>query len=212
MSYSCIISFKELKDKDVYNFLVEVKNNLMRNMNLIAKDYFIYSPLVKTFDKQFRNINNYNERQICYSWVKDCFSFKYFYWPKYNVLGIYGIPDCCHKMFDTTIHFQNSTDTDYEFSIWDKVAPFNKIADKWKLYSDSTIIKKLELEESDDIAYFRKTACYNEIWKTYLEHTLYNDELCIYFSCFGYYDLLSIKEFLHYCDKYALESGFVDYK
>lgn len=210
MSYNCEISFKEIDSKDVYEFMCNLKKRVIENINSIAKDNFVYSPMVRYFHQSFKEMNSYAEREACYSWVKNCFTYRYFYFPEFNLLGVYGVPNCIKPMFDDTIYFQNSVDQDYEFSTWDKVKLFRDIANKWQYCTDSYMINNLGLNEDDDIEYHRKSRCYSEIWDTYLSDTLFNDDSVVYFSCFGYHDLIHQQKFLDYCDNYAIEKGFID--
>ena len=208
MSYSCEISFKEIDSKDVYEFICNLKKGVIENINTIAKDNFIYSPMVRYFHQSFKELNSYAERESCYSWAKNCFTYRYFYFPCFNLLGVYGVPDCIKSMFDDTICFQNSVDQDYEFSTWDKVNLFKDIANRWQYCTDSYVINTLGLGKDDDIEYHRKSGCYSEIWNTYLSDTLFNDDSVVYFSCFGYYDLIYIQKYLDLCDNAGCKEGF----
>ena len=49
--------------------------------------------------------------------------------------------------------------------------------------------------EKDSPQYYAKTACYEEIWETYLEKTLYNESTIVYLSLFGYHDFEVIQSF-----------------
>lgn len=210
MSYNCEISFKEIDSKDVYEFQCQLKKQVIENIDNIAKDNFVYSPMVRYLHKSFSKMNSYAERESCYSWAKNCFTFRYFYLPCFSLLGVYGVPECIKSMFNDTIYFQNSVDQDYEFSTWDKVALFKDIANKWQYFTDSYVINNLDLDKDDDIEYYRKSECYSEIWNTYLSDTLFNDDSVVHFSCFGYYDLIHLQDFLNKCDDYALRKGFIE--
>lgn len=205
MSYSCEISFKEINSEEVYYFLVTLKNKLIDNVENIAKDNYLYAPFVRYQHKPYTKLENYSDIECNNSWVKQVFTYRYFYLKEYNLLGIYGIPSCVRNMFDDTIYFQNSVDQDYSFDTWDKVKLFKCVAEKWKNCTDEYVVRTLDLDEDQkkDINYFRRSGCYSEIWNTYISDTLYNDDSVVYMSCFGQYDLLYIQQFLCYCEKYA---------
>lgn len=209
MSYSCEISFKEINPEDVYDFLVVLKNKLIDNIENIAKDNYMYAPFVRYQRKPYTKLENYSDIECNNSWVKQVFTYRYFYLEKYNLLGIYGLPDVVHDLFDDTIYFQNSTDQDYDLDIWNKIKLFKNVADKWKNCTNNYIIQTQDCDEDDDIEYNRRSGCYSEIWNTYLKDTLFNDNSIVYLSCFGSYDLLYIHQFLYNCVKYAKENGFL---
>lgn len=205
MSYSCEISFKEINPEDVYDFLVALKNKLIDNIENIAKDNYIYAPFVRYQHKPYTKLENYSDIECNNSWVKQVFTYRYFYLKEYNLLGIYGLPSSVQHLFNDTIYFQNSTDQDYDLTNWDKIKLFKDVADKWKNCTNNYIIQTQDCDEDDDIEYNRKSGCYSEIWNTYLKDTLFNDNSIVYLSCFGSYDLLYIHQFLYNCEKYAKE-------
>lgn len=207
MSYSCEISFKEINPEDVYDFLVALKNKLIDNIENIAKDNYIYAPFVRYQHKPYTKLENYSDIECNNSWVKQVFTYRYFYLKEYNLLGIYGLPSSVQHLFNDTIYFQNSTDQDYDLTNWDKIKLFKDVADKWKNCTNNYIIQTQDCDEDDDIEYNRKSGCYSEIWNTYLKDTLFNDNSIVYLSCFGSYDLLYIHQFLYNCEKYAKEGG-----
>lgn len=197
MIYYCEISFKQIKPENVYPFLVEVKEQCIRNFKQIAEDN------VKYLAMRLNNLQNYNvdQRELEESWVKQLFTFRYFYYSNINLLGIYGIPNSVKYLFDNTIYFQNSADQDYEFDTWNNIDTFRKIADKWKNTTDEYVIKELDLDKDQikDLNYWRRSGCYSEIWNTYLKDTLYDKDSIIYFSCFSFYDIIHIQNFLEEC-------------
>lgn len=213
MSYSCEISFKEICAEEVYDFLVTLKNKLIDNIENIAKDNYMYAPFVRYQRNPYTKLETYPDIECNNSWVRQVFTYRYFYLKEYNLLGIYGIPSCVRNMFDDTIYFQNSTDQDYDLSTWNKINLFQRISEKWNNCTDDYIVRTLELDDDqkDDIEYFRRSSCYDEIWNTYLKETLFNDDSVIYMSCFGVYDLLNIHKFLYCCEKCAKKNGFLKY-
>lgn len=209
MSYNCEISFKEICAEEVYDFLVTLKNKLIDNIKNIAKDNYLYAPFVTYQFKPYTKLENYSEIEHNNSWVKQVFTYRYFYLKEYNLLGIYGLPNSVQDLFDDTIYFQNSTDQDYDLTIWDKIKLFKNVAVKWKNCTNNYIIQTQDCDENDDIEYNRRSGCYSEIWDTYVKKTLFNDDSVVHFSCFGYYDLLHIQKFIGYCEQQAIQKGFI---
>lgn len=87
MSYSCEISFKEICAEEVYDFLVTLKNKLIDNIENIAKDNYMYAPFVRYQHKPYSKLENYSNIECNNSWVKQVFTYRYFYLKEYNLLG-----------------------------------------------------------------------------------------------------------------------------
>lgn len=205
MSYRCYISFKQIPANAVYDFLLLIKQEIRHKLQDIAEDNYVFCPTVRYFHTPYSKLKTYAERSCTENWVTQSVSkFRYFYWKEYNLLGVYGVPDCIRDMFDDTIYFQNSVDQDYEFETWDKINVFRDVATKWKNSSEAYVKHAANIDEDDfDVEYHRKSCCYNEIWYTYLYKTLEDDDSVIYFSCFGQYDLVIIQKFIFMCEKLA---------
>lgn len=212
MSYSCEISFKEIDPKEVYDFLVTLKNKLIDNIENIAKDNYMYAPFVRYQHKPYTKLESYSDIECNDSWVRQVFTYRYFYLEDCCLLGVYGLPNSVQNLFDDTIYFQNSTDQDYDLSTWKKINLFQRISEKWNNFTDDYIVSALELDEDqkDDIEYFRRSGCYSEIWDTYISYTLYNDDSVVYFSCLGCYDLDFVNRFLVRCEKELIKKGFFE--
>lgn len=209
MSYSCTVSFKEINAEDVYYFLVKVKREILKHIPEIAEDNYVYAPFVRYFHKPYSELDSFAEKECCCGWVRQCLTYRYFYHPTEHLLGIYGLPNCIRDMFDDTIYFQNSTDQDYPFETWDKVKPFRTTAEQYQhnsvvLYD--RIRKQYDIDYEDfydDIDYWKQTACYDEIFRTYIKDTLYDDNSAVYFSCLGYYESEVENKFLYNCERIA---------
>lgn len=213
MSYSCTVSFKEISAEDVYYFLVKVKREILKHIPEIAEDNYAYAPFVRYFRKPFSELEKYAEKECCRGWVRQCLTYRYFYHPTRHLLGIYGLPDSVRDMFDDTIYFQNSTDQDYPFETWNKVEPFRIIAEQYQHNSvvlNSRIRKQYDIDYEDfydNIDYWKRTACYDEIFKVYIKDTLCDDDSAVYFSCLGVYDNIIETKILHRCERFARENG-----
>jgi hypothetical protein len=134
------------------------------------------------------------------------FSYRFFYIPAHNLLGVFGTPDAVHDIFDTTVYFQNSCDQDYDFDEWKGIPVFEEIAEKWKNATDEETRKKydekygLDDEEDFDYEYQKKTFAYDEI-RGMCEKYLYNKSEVVYVSMFGGYELYEIIGFVNKCRK-----------
>lgn len=214
MSYSCKISFKQLEPKDIYNFLKMFKTNILNNLHEISTHEAIYSPMCRQYNMPYIKLN-YEQKKICEHWTKIVFTYRWFYLPDYNILGVYGVPNCMHKNFDNNTLFQNSCDQDYEFETWNGITLFEQIANKWSnctpnfVLGDTDMYTLQELQDKETFEYAIKSCCYKQIWSL-LEDTLYNDKESVYLSLFNYYDLYEIHKFLNFCDNYLLKEGFVE--
>lgn len=168
-----------------------------------------YSDLVIKEETDVFNASN--------NWVCNLFTFRYFYDTEYHLLGVFGVPNAVKDLFDASIEFQNSGDQDYEASHWHGVKEFEEIYGKW-ITKDVDEIKEIynenyspfnfdkeypdPIDASEQLAYFRKSFAYEEIWKRY-QGELYNNEDAIYFSCFSANNLFVFDKFLVHCFTYA---------
>lgn len=206
MSYSATISFKKIKPEEIFDFFLKIKEKVKENLEKIAEDDFIFSPYAKNTKKYSDSKYDFDFINDNTEWAKRIFTYRYFYNKELNLLGIYGLPNSLRELFDDTLGFQNSCDQDYEFEYWDKVEPFKLIANKWRTVSLESVLEKMDrlsdLEycrdvEKDSPQYYAKTACYEEIWETYLEKTLYDEDSIVYLSLFQHYDSGFIHKFIY---------------
>ena len=210
MSYSATISFKKIKPGEIFDFFLKIKEKVKENLEKIAEDDFIFSPYAKNTKKYSDSKYDFDFINDNTEWAKRVFTYRYFYNKELNLLGIYGLPNSLRELFDDTLGFQNSCDQDYEFEYWDKVEPFKLIANKWKALTPEEVWLKYSTDiEFGDYTkeqflgckerpeYYAKTLCYEEIWETYLEKTLYNEDSIVYLSLFQHYDSGFIHKFIY---------------
>lgn len=210
MSYSATIRFKKIKADEIFDFFVKMKEHVSNRLDEVAEDDFIYSPYAKNKKKYDEDTWNILLREDVSNWARNSvFNFRYFYIKDLELLGLYGGPDCLEELFDSTLGFQNSCDQDYDFEYWDKVEPFKAIADKWRVLTPEQVYEEYSKSDYSDYskeeflyggggyrpAYYAKTMCYDEIWETYLEKTLYNESTIVYLSLFGYHDFKVLQSF-----------------
>ena len=221
MSYSCFISFKKMKEKDIIAFFRNFKHTTSERLKEIAVENHGYCPYIRkhlTIPEKFTDIS-VKERDEAEAWARmSVFQYKYFYDNKNKMLCVYGVPTCMRDMFDGTVYFQNSCDQDYERESWDGVDALLKIFDKWQNYSDAfikTYYRKKYHENFDEeydgsdekiaqsLQYFRRTFAYDEIWGMY-KNTLYDDEDAIYIALYGGYEFAKVESFVKYCHEHQV--------
>lgn len=209
MSYSCTISFKQIKPEEIYPFLQKLKEEAIKIAPDVIKDEYIWSPIYKwmEFDDEKRNLikeekffSAHNADTVRVErenedWVIRCFTFRWYLDFEKGVLMLYSIPKQLQHLFDNTVYFQNSCDQDYDFEDWSGIQYMEDIANKWKNMSNEEVTK-LYKESSyyddynDDehirkwLDYYRKTMCYDEIWNR-IEWTLYDDRDITYITLFS---------------------------
>lgn len=229
MSYSCEISFKKMDAVDIIPFLSELKQNIGKHMEDVAKDNYPFCPYIRrtlSVPEDFENVPH-QQIQEAKNWAFNLFKYRYFYDTENQLLGVYGVPDSVKEMFDGSVYFQNSCDQDYDKEHYDGISLFEEIYDKWMNMPNSEFYKMYKKEYDDDFFeayiteqsrnemsdYYRKCFAYDEIWKKY-ENTLFDDDAAIYFSLYGYYDSIRLYSFLKLCHKCYVESmrEFEQYK
>lgn len=208
MSYSCTISFKQIKPEEIYPFLQKLKEEAIKIASDVIKDEYIWSPTYKwvEFDKkrgmlikEEKFLNAYDEDVIRIieenkDWIIRLFTFRWYWDFEKGVLMVYSIPKQLQHLFDNTVYFQNSCDRDYDFEEWSGIPYMEDISNKWKNMSDEEVInlyKESQYYDEDDdnehiqkfLDYYRRTMCYDEIWDR-IEWTLYNDEEITYITLF----------------------------
>lgn len=208
MSYSATINFKTVKEGELYGFLNQIKDACKEKFDEIAKDNFIFMPSINK-DYLLKNDSEYAKDQLDRAWMRNSvFSYRFFYIPEHNLLGVFGVPDGVDEIFDLTCYFQNSCDQDYPFTDWNGIPVFEEIANKWKNATDSEVIEHYhnryggvyEEEWDSDLEYYRRSFAYDEIWEM-CETYLYHEEAVVYVSMFGGYEIAEQIGFVHRCRK-----------
>lgn len=208
--------------KDEWRYVPYIRRNDLKPLS-DAMDREAWRALSDTekadvFPREFRNVD---ERDIgeARGWMRSCvFYFRYAYDSERQLLTLFGVPDAARAVFDGTVYFQNSCDQDYERSEYKGIKPFEDIWDKWNNVPEADILKYFATEHNcslyDDIrredpekfkeefdrriAYYRRDAAYNEIWKNY-EHSLYDDTDSVYLGLYNGNDIQEMNIFLKAC-------------
>lgn len=212
MSYSATINFKTVKEGELYAFFKKIKDTCKEKFDDIAEDNFIYMPSIHFANKRtLEGASDRAKEDADRAWMRNSvFSYRFFYLPEHNLLGIFGAPDAVKDIFDLTVYFQNSCDQDYEFDEWKGIPIFEQIAEKWKNATDEMVkvhyVEKWgEYDEEDfDCDYYRRDFAYDDIWRMF-EDYLYKDELCVYLSIFGGYEHYHLSVIVRKCKNYYEE-------
>ena len=211
MSYSCPISFKQIKGDELYSFFQKLKEATSSDEGLdsLAEDNYAFSPLFKDMTKYedgYFEKSEYNmvEDKMFYAiqdWAKQhIFTYRWFYDAEAGILGFYSMNKAQQKLFDNTVYFQNSCDQDYDWDVWNGIPAFETIARSFKgmnleqLNQYRKSRQMWELDEADDLEYYKKSTCYDVIWKRF-EDTLYDDSKAVYLTLVGYYDFTLMNKF-----------------
>ena len=197
---------------------MKLKATAIERMDQVADEEYHFCPFIRN---ELYLPDNYMEitrekKQEARNWAINCvFMYRYFYNKEFKLLGVYGVSNCLRDMFDTTVHFQNSCDQNYDRTDWEGVKLFENMYDAWMNYPKEYIRNKYDLRNGDGawekahgndegrwLDYYRKDMCYEEIWRLF-EHTLYNHEYSMYFAVFGPHDISETSQFVKLCyDKY----------
>lgn len=223
MSYSCFISFKSINAEDVFPFLVNFKHECTNHLKEIAKDECSFCPHIRkhlTIPDDFVDVKT-EDRKESFHWAyESVFKYKFFYNKDLHLLGMFSVPKVLYYLFDDTIHFQDSTDQDYDSDTWKNIIQFQGIYQKWMEKSDAELKKTYLKEKQEDfdemvrtdyptrvhspnqikqmLNYYRKSFCYDEIWQ-YFRNNLFYDEDNVFFSVYGGYETREITLFVKYC-------------
>ena len=189
-----------------------MKKIASERIDQIALDSPSFSPIMKAYHFQDPFEITDQMREDTKRWATESiFKYRYFYDSERSLLGVYSLPDCLRDLFDLTFHFQDSCEQDYDFEDWNGVPSFEFIAEKWKNISAEQMMdlmnERLDSDfdrKPDQIDYYRKTFCYDEIWKT-ISWTLDDDVKTVYLSIFGYWDFLPLQQFVNATEKAVLD-------
>ena len=210
MSYGAEICFKVVPADQVFNFFHELKTACTSKLEEIAKDNFLYLPSKR---REYRETSEYHQDNANRLWMRsNVFTFRYFYLPERDLLGMFNVPSEVTNLFDKSIYFQNSCDQDYDWEVWEGIRDFEVIAQKWIDVSDETVFEKYKADhfgteddrEDFDYNYYRKTFCYDEIWELFSQF-LYQEEKVVYLSLYGGYELYEASKFCGYCQDFYNE-------
>lgn len=204
MSYRAEINFKTVREGELYGFLKQIKDACKSEFDEIAEDDFIFMPSIKN-DYMLKKDSEWAKEQLDRAWMRNSvFSYRFFYIPEHNLLGVFGVPSAVKDIFDLTCYFQNSCDQDYDFVDWKGVPIFEQIAEKWKNATDEEVRAHYTNRWGDedygtmDYNYYRRTFAYEEIWEM-CEHYLYSEDDVVYISMFGGYEISEQKGFCQKC-------------
>lgn len=149
-------------------------------------------------------------------WVTVWLSTKFIYWPDYKLLAYLGnnvkIPN------STNVSFQNSSDTNYEYSTWNGIKIFEEIAEKYKNMKVELLPEFYSYFEDNTIEeqeYARRWLVYNDIHNMLNIFSYFYDEnrfrernRVFTYSDFTYEDMGTIGKILR--EVYAEENATIE--
>lgn len=201
MSYYARIAFKAMPPDGIYPFFKKIKKAALESLTAIAKAEYPYCPMCRdgaiTRETDFTAFKRENPVLVTKSeaWFQRLFTYRWFYDPEWQLLGVYGLPDAIgnSELFDAVIDFQNSTDQDYPREAWAGIAPFLEIF-------DACMAEPLAEDKGEpDEGYNRRTNAYDKIW-TRIAPTLYDNDDAVHMSLFdGRTGITHQASFLHAC-------------
>ena len=157
MSYYAEVSFVKVKRDKVEDFFEKFKQEIRAKINEIAERNCVFSPFGQNPSKdRWEQHKNFS---ASLDWAQELFTYRAFFigTGEDEVLAVVGVPSPCTGIFDDTIFFQDSTDTDYDYETWDKVSLFKKIV--------AERLERIKKEGWDWTDYRNKADCYDLIWK-----------------------------------------------
>lgn len=226
MSYSCLISFKKMQPTEMLGFFRQLKEHISANLPEIAKDNRSYCPYIRRkeladvsgtmerdewsalsdserkdlFPRDFRNVH-LDEREEGREWaMNSVFKYCVFYDEQRELLGMFGVPDAAHELFDGTVYFQNSCDQNYPREDWAGIAAFEEIYDKWQQVTPEQLHAHWVAEHNphlkpgekprtmyDEYAYDLKDMTDDEVERFWQDRFDYMRKSCAYDEIWGHY-------------------------
>ena len=157
MSYYAGVSFIKAKPDDLETVLQKLKDAIREHIDEIAERDCVFSPYGKNPSKKPEE--QHKNFIASFDWAEDIFTYRFFFLGEgeEQVLAVVGVPSPCQDVFDDTIFFQDSTDTDYDYETWDKVALFKRLV--------AERVARVKAEGYNWTDYRNKSDCYDIIWK-----------------------------------------------
>ena len=176
MSYRAWLNCKCIEKEQILLFVQEVCEAYRQpeNVKEILKSSVPFSPYA-SFSPYSKDSKGAVDKLTEYWLAGSIFTLRFVYFEEYKVLALIGHGyNFLNKFFDGGVYFQNSTDQDYNYRIWDKIPPFKAIADRIKDMSKEELLEYLNrrnygIDEEDisrDVEYFKRTAVYDTIYSS----------------------------------------------
>lgn len=197
MSYGFSMGFAHANSlQEAMKIALEYTQSQMteKNVKKTIKDNRYYIPSVRTgyiadAESKTRRADVLADTADRY-WLEALFTFRFLYWEEHKLLGIVMMPsESVSEKWPLSVYFQNSCDHDYPFSEWKEgnIPFFMNVAAKAENYTTEEIRAKVDYEiEDDDIEYFRRSTCYDDIFETLaFDSWLYNHDTDVPFVTFA---------------------------
>jgi hypothetical protein len=169
-------------------------------------------------NRDFANGITKEQKEEAKAWAHNLFKWKFFYNQELCLLGMMGLPNALHDLFDGTVYFQDSCDQDYDEKAWEGIRVFEVLYSKYMQFSDDHVKKIYESKRDetfdemmkDDypdatpeivkekLDYYRRTFCYDKIW-SYFSQYLWDESKSVFMSVYGNYEVREIYSFIKFC-------------
>lgn len=173
MSYSLILSFCEVKNElDAFHKALDT----VKYYKTVQGQDEIIDEIV---GNEIITCDQINDPTFLEGLIYKHFRYKFVYFKKLNILAYNGK---CQKIFPVSIHFQDSTDQDYDDSVWNGISYFEDIISRSKKLSRTELRDFFfeygygaeDFEEQSDFEYFKKSFVYKTVFADlHLEDYLY---------------------------------------
>lgn len=197
MSYGFDMGFAQANSlQEALKIALEYTQSKMteKNIKKTIRDNRYYIPSVRT--GYIADEKNKNRRADMLAdtadryWLDVLFTFRFLYWAKHKLLGIVMMPpENASEKWPLCVYFQNSSDHDYPLSKWKEgnIPFFVDVVAKAESYTAEEIRTKVDYGiEDDDIEYFRRSTCYDDIFETLaFDSWLYNHDADVPFVAFS---------------------------
>lgn len=136
MSYGFNMYFKQVKSKeDAFDFAMKVMKSLKENAEEAIRNYRFSIPSHRGISEN-RIADDY--------WLYYIFTKNFTYWEDKNLVGMFSdrLPLETVGLFDNEVHFQNSTDQNYDYEDWgENIHYFNQVVKSVQNMNEEDILK-----------------------------------------------------------------------
>ena len=175
MSYSFIMTFKEINRSDLPAYILELMRFNREHVREILENNAAFIPSIFWLGADTQSADGYQKsswKEADREWAYRLFSTRFLYWTDKDLLGIAG-PVLTE--FDPSlkeVHFQNKTDQDYELSDWSGIKLFEDTVAECRSASVKRLRKLApglgympDEEIVEDIEYYRRSTVYSRIFE-----------------------------------------------
>lgn len=137
MSYAIDLSFKEMKKDQIFDFIQEFKDLVLKPEEIKKRIKENYHFSVRwVIGSNSKSIDDLDVEDRIESWIDRLLTFKFIWIERYGLLAsVIREDNPANSLFDGNVFFQNSTDQDYGYEVWKGIRPFKEISDSVEKFS-----------------------------------------------------------------------------